>query len=312
MHQTSSVSPLVLNGIDGGNPLGFLAALGTAILSTSFCRDTRFHWCFEDGAWRPALVGCGTEKARFIEQLLDAMKTASIKPFEIDNKLPFPVKLFETSLREAQRSASPTSRRTADFLAAFGSEINPKEGVFQDSRFCMLRSGDSAGQGLPAYARAIREASDASALARTLFVPWDYQDEAKKRSLRWDPIEDKRYALRWRDPSKSNLKDGPGTMIGANSLAIEALQWYPTMFEGNRLVTTGFHRNSGNEVWFTWPIWEPPISLDTVRSLLALPDLHVSQLSRAELTRRGIVEVYRSQRIQQNQYYSNFTSGRPA
>ncbi len=310
MHQTSSISPLVLSGIDGGNPLGFLVALGTAILASSFCRDTRLYWCLEGGAWRPALLGCGTEEARFIEQLHNAMKAASMEPFEIDNKLPFSVELFQNKLRETQRTASPTNRRMADFLAAFGSEIKPEKDVFQDSRFRMVRSGDSAGQGLPAYARVIRSATDKTALERALFMSWDYQDDGF--SLRWDPIEDQRYALRWRDPSKSNLKDGPGTMIGANALAIEALQWYPTMFEGNRLVTTGFHRNSSNEVWFTYPIWEHPVSLHTVRSLLALPNLHVSRLSRAELAKRGVVEVYRSQRIQQNQYYSNFTSTRPA
>jgi hypothetical protein len=310
MHQPNQGSALILNGIDAGNPLGFLAALGAAILATSFCGDTRFFWCLEGGAWRPALQGCGTDKAWFIEKLLDAMRLAGMKPFEIDNKLPFPVGLFETKLRETQRTASPTSRRMADFLVAFGSEINPEKGVFQHSRFRMVRSGDSAGQGLPSYARAIRDLTNHLILERTLFMRWDYQDSGF--SLRWDPIEDQRYALRWRDPSKSNLKDGPGTMTGANSLAIESLQWYPTMFLGNRLVTTGFHRNSNKEVWFSWPIWDHPVSLDAVRSLLAFSELHSTRPPRERLAKRGIVEVYRSQRIQPSQYYSNFTMGRPA
>jgi hypothetical protein len=310
MHQTSQTTPLTLNGIDGGNPLGFLAALGAAIVTSSFCQETRFCWCLEGGSWRPVLHGCTTDKARFIGQLHDALKAESLSPFQIDNKLPFSVVLFETTLREAQRSATPTDRRMTDFLAAFGSEISPEKGAFQASRFRMVRSGDSAGQGLPAYARAIRGAANRPALERTLFMPWDYRDRGF--SLRWDPIEDQRYALRWHDPSKSSPSDGPGTMFGANSLAIEALQWYPTMFQGNRLSTTGFHRNSKNEVWFTWPIWNTPVSLDAVRSLLALSDLQVAQPPRAHLVKRGIVEAYRCQRIQQNQYYSNFASGRPA
>lgn len=310
MNKTSKETPLILNGIDSNNPLGFLSALGAAVLSGSFYRDTRFYWCLDSGAWRPTLLGCETDRTRFIEQLLSTMEAASMEPFEIDNKLPFSVELFEAHTKKAQRTASQTNRRLADFLAAFGSEVNPEKGVFRDSRFRMVRSGDSAGQGLPAYARAIRDATDHNALERALFISWDYQDDGF--SLRWDPIEDQRYALRWRDPSKSNLKDGPGTMVGANSLAIEALQWYPTMYQGNWLATTGFHRNSDNEVWFTWPIWDCPISLDAVRSLLSLPDLHSTQPPRTELAKRGIVEVYRSQRIQQNQYYSNFTSGQPA
>jgi hypothetical protein len=310
MNRTCQTVKLLLNGIDGGNPLGFLAALGTAILARSFNPDTRLYWCLEGGTWRPALQTCETDRSRFLNQLLDTMKAASMEAFEIDNKLPFPVQKFQEGLQKAQQTASQTDRRLADFLAAFGIEIHLEEGAFQDSRFRMVRSGDSAGQGLLSYARAIRDATDGASLERSLFKPWDYQDDGF--SLRWDPIEDQRYALRWRDPSKSNLKDSLRTMMGANSLAIEALQWYPTMFKSRRSVTTGFHRNSSREVWFTWPIWVCPISLDTVRSLLALSELHCPEPPRRELTKRGIMEVYRSQRIQQNQYYSNFTPAQPA
>lgn len=298
-----------MSGIQSSNPLGFLAALGTAVIVRSYCPDVQFYWCREGSSWRPALSGCESDRAMFLDKLFDVLQAASIAPFEIDNKLPFSVELFESSLKQAQRSASVADRRMADFLAAFGSEVNPEKEVFQDSRFRMVRSGDSAGQGLPAYIRAIRTATDRTALKRTLFMPWDYQD--KGFSLRWDPIDDQRYALRWRDPSKSNLKDGPGTMMGANSLAAEALQWYPTMPQGGRITTTGFHRSSTNQVWFTWPIWDRPITLDTVRSLVALKELHSTEPPRAELSKRGIIEVYRSQRIQQNQYYSNFTPGQP-
>jgi len=310
MNRTSETVPLVLNGIDGGNPLGFLAALGTAILGRSYNPDTKLYWCLENGAWRPALQGCRTDKARFLDQLLDTMQAASMEPFEIDDKLPFSAQKFEESLKKARQTACQTDRRTADFLAAFGSEIHPEKGMFRDSRFRMVRSGDSAGQGLLLYARAIHGATDLASLRRALFISWDYQDDGF--SLRWDPIEDQRYALRWRDPSKANLKDGLGTMTAANRLAIEALQWYPTMFQRGRLATTGLYRNSSKEVWFTWPIWECPTSLDTVRSFLALTELHRSEPPRRELAKRGIVEVYRSQRIQQNQYYSNFTPARPA
>ncbi|HKV38470.1 MAG TPA: hypothetical protein VJX67_04590, partial [Blastocatellia bacterium] len=292
---------IVLNGIDGANPLGFLAALGTAITARAFCQELRFSWQPDGGVWRPALHGCGTDQEFFLEHLFETLKAASMRPFEIDKKLPFETERFKQSLREAQYEAEPTNRRVTDFLVAFGSEVASEKGIFKDTRFRMVRSGDSAGQGLPAYAMAIRGATDRSALNRSLFHPWDYADTGF--ALRWDPIEDQRYALRWRDPSKSTSKDGPGSMTGANSLAIEALQWYPTVLRQTRLNTTGFRRTRTKEVWFAWPIWVHPISLDTVRSLLALSDLHNDPLPRTDLSKRGIVEVYRSQRIQQNQYY---------
>ncbi len=85
-------------------------------------------------------------------------------------------------------------------------------------------------------------------LRRTLFEPWDYGDHGFS-SLRWDPLEDQRYALRWRDPSKSGANDGPGSMLGANSLALEALQAFPVIWTGREAETTGFHRNGRRSVF---------------------------------------------------------------
>lgn len=322
MNKTSQATPLVINGIDGGNPLGFLAALGTAILSRSFCPGMQFLWCLEGGTWRPALQGCGIDKELFTEQLLNAIKASPMEAFEINDKLPFPVELFVTNLKEAQRSARPANRHLADFLVAFGSDVNPKDGKFRSSSFQMVRTGDPVGNGFPAYARVIRRLTNKSNLQKALFLSWSYGDifyeevdGGKKKmknvpNFRWDPLDDRRYALRWRNPDQKT-DDDIGTEIGANSLAIEALRLYPTMFQDNRLATTGFHRNLAKEVWFTWPIWDCPISLDAVRSLIALPDLHGAEPPRSQLAKRGVVEIYRSQRIQPSKYYNNFTSARP-
>ncbi|MXW80877.1 MAG: hypothetical protein F4Z57_18210 [Gemmatimonadetes bacterium] len=203
---------------------------------------------------------------------------------------------------------SGAARRDADFLSSFGTELYPDErnGQFQDSRFRMVRSGDSAGQGLPFYAKEMRKKVGIDHIQRTLFHAWDYQDTGY--SLRWDPIEDQRYALRWRDPSKLSQ----GTMLAANSLVIEALQWFPVIMPvGNQAQTTGFQRVGRREFYFVWPIWTPMVGMETVRSLLALNDLHKEPVPRLSLVKRGIEEVYCSQRIQQNQYYSNFTVAVP-
>ena len=54
------------------------------------------------------------------------------------------------------------------------------------------------------------------------------------------------------------------------------------------------------------------VGMETVRSLLALDDLSKEPVPRSSLVKRGIEEVYRSQRIQQTQYYSNFLAAVPA
>ena len=303
---------LTFSGIDGGNPLGFLATLGTLGLVIRKWPETQLFWQALEGCWRPTLTGCSVDADTFLDNLYKALMAASNEAFSLSRKLPFNATEFKQGLIEAQSKCSATHRRTCDFLAAFGTEMYPddKTGMFQDSKFRMVRSGDSAGQGLPVYAEHIRKSTTIEHLRRTLFHDWDYQDLGF--NLRWDPIDDQRYALRWRDPSKSNLNDGPGTMIGANSLAIEALQYFPTFIaKGNTASTTAFYRSKRREVFMTWPIWTVPLDIQCIKSLLSHPAIIDEEIKREELNAAGIAEVYRSQRIQQNQYYSNFAPAYP-
>ena len=309
MTANESTSGLLLNGLDGSNPLGFLAAIGTAVVLQDVFPEIRLGWEQTGGGWRPSLAGCGDDEQAFAEKLLEALRDASMTVFDVDNRMPFDADKFSLKLRDVQSCSSIANRREADFLSSFGTELYPnkKNGLFQDSRFRMVRSGDSKGQGLPFYARKMRKDLRIDHVRRTLFNAWDYEDEGY--SLRWDPIEDQRYALRWGDPSK--LKQG--TMLAANSLAVEALQWFPVVMPvGNHAQTTGFQRVGRRETYFFWPIWTPMVGMETVRSLLALDDLCKDPVPRSSLIKRGIEEVYRSQRIQQTQYYSNFLAAVPA
>lgn len=297
--------PLLLRGLDGANPLGFLAALGVAITSHGFSQEVRLSWSVEQGGWHPMLWNCGDDKEQFLEALHKTLKSVSMAPFEIDKKLPFATDSFLSALRKAQEKAAPKDRRTTDFLAAFGSEIHEDKGVFKDTSFRMVRSGDSSGQGLPAYALAIHKATDKDALRRALFEPWDYRDD--DFSLRWDPLEDQRYALRWNDPSKA----AKNTMRGANALALQALMLFPTQPQSNGTATTGFFKASQRREFFSWPIWDQPLSLDVIRSLLYLADLHRDAPPRTDLVARGIVEIYHCERVAPNKYYKNFTPAIP-
>lgn len=313
MTTSESMSSLLLNGLDGSNPLGFLAAIGTAVTLHGSFPGIRLGWEATANGWRPLLAGCSDDEEEFIGNLASALQNGPMTVFDIDDKMPFDAAKFSDALRDVQRRSSISDRREADFLASFGTELYPdqKNGQFQDSKFRMVRTGDSAGQGLPFYAKAIRNKTDLECIRRAVFCTWDYQDNGY--SLRWDPIEDQRYALRWRDPSKSSLADGPGKMLAANCLALEALQWFPTLLTaGNRVQTTGFQRLGPRETFFVWPIWTPAVGIEIVRSLLALDDLYKNPAPRSSLAKRGIEEIYLSQRIQQNRYYSNFTVAVPA
>lgn len=316
---------VLLSGIDGSNPLGFLAAVGAlCILSDALGGSARLGWRSVHASWRPSLLGCGNGQQEVCGAVLQALKNAPTAVFDIgrevlqvkgkekeSSKFPFSHDRFVRELKECQDKACPSDRRDVDFLASFGTELYPdaKKDEFQETRFRMVRTGDSNRQGMLFYAKAIREDIGRHQIERTLFQPWDYQDEGY--SLRWDPIEDQSYALRWKDPSKSNLAHGPGTMLAANCLAVESLRCFPSFAVGRWAHTTGFHRHEGRGFRFAWPIWTSMVDVETLRSLVALRDLHESPLSRPDLLAKSIEEVFCVRQVRPNQYYSNFAPAQP-
>ncbi|MYB77077.1 MAG: hypothetical protein F4X83_08280 [Chloroflexi bacterium] len=312
---------LLLHGLDGSNPLGFLAAVG-ALLILGNQRDcsgdmARMGSKATTGGWLPVLMGCGNNEDDVCAAAARALTGAPDTILDIGNhtqnnkdfnKFPFHADDFAAVLDD-WTDGSP-ERRDVDLLAAFGTEIYPdqRNGDFQCTAFKMVRSGDSSRQGMLHYAKKIRQRVTDHAVKRTLFERWDYGDE--DYSLRWDPIENQPYALRWRDPSKSKTADGPGTMVVANCLAFEALRLMPCMPIGTKAHTTGF-QEVGHRRRFVWPIWTPCVNAETLRSLLSLRDLHQIPLNRFMLHARGVREVYGAWVVRPNQYYSNFASAEP-
>lgn len=207
---------------------------------------------------------------------------------------------------EAQAATEYDDSLFADFLSAFANEVlvegkGARPAQIQDTA---LRTMSGAGhQHFVAFIAQLAEETTESHLAQALFSLWRYSDPGP--SLRWDPTDDRRYALRWGEPSGDPVR----TVRGTNRLAVEALPLLPVMPVGRSLETTGFSQRRG-EVRWTWPIWEGFLDLDTMRSLLALQELQQPQPSREQLGRIGVIEVYRSMRITQGKY-RNFTPAVP-
>lgn len=304
--------PLLLVGLDGGNPLAFMTLLGVSSICARSLPRARIGWTAAAGGFRPALYGYGGSANDFAEALVGAMSAAPPSPFDIDNRLPFSRAKLRQAMREKVAECSQENRRTVDLLAALGSDAHADEkGLFEDTAFCMVRSGDSAGQGLPAYARSITRDINADHVGATLFDVWRYGDDGF--SLRWDPLEDQRYALRWGDPSQaSSKKKGLLGMKGANALAIEGLAMLSVQPQAHGVDTTAIAKLGKLGECFTWPIWDAPLGADVLRSLLVTPELRHEAPNRQRLRARGIVEVYRCERIASSKYYKNFSPARPA
>jgi hypothetical protein len=123
-----------------------------------------------------------------------------------------------------------------------------------------------------------------------LFSRWTYADETL--SMRWDPVEDRRYALLDRDPTGSGNK--PRTVWMANLLAYRGLSLFPSMPAAGGLRTAAW--DYAGEV-FTWPLWEFPAPPDSIRALILLRDLGTPLPARASLRARGVAAAYRARRI---------------
>lgn len=310
-----TATEMTLLGLDGANPLAFLAALGTlrALDAAWPTRHVRLAWRIH-GRWTPVLhldgtCGPGEVVGALREQLgrLDGHPALglSMDPGAAPKD---DLKLSGDEFRAFARHAAELfldgrERVSAEFAAAFGCDaILTKDGTVEDTA---LRTMSGAGhQHFLKFMRDLVSATTAEHLNHALFEPWSYSDPGP--SLRWDPEDDRRYALRWREPSTDPIR----TVRGANRLAIEALPLLPTAPQQGKLATTGFARLNLRQTFWTWPIWDAPVSRDVAASLLSLADLQRDEPPRNTLAALGIVEIYRSQRVTAGKF-RNFTPARP-
>jgi hypothetical protein len=217
--------------------------------------------------------------------------------------------VFREFAAHAAEHANQTSDRTwADFAAAFGCELTvSSDGKIQDTA---LRTMSGAGhQHFVQFISLIVKRTTAEHLEKALFAPWRYDDAVEKATLRWDPQDDVRRALRWRGPSGDPERRKRGNVLGANRLAIEGLPLLPTIPVGRELRTTGFSGRGSQNTFWTWPIWSGPLSLDVVRSLLAMPEVQ-GEFEDPALHSRGVLQVMRCRRLTIGKF-RNFTPAQP-
>lgn len=298
---------ILLKGLDGSNPLAFLAALGTLRTLTLALPDepVKLSWEQYEGAWRPRVWCSLASDGDAIIAKLDGFIAQAIgrASFAIGDNLNLPASEFQAHLRRsvdhAEALTNPVARIDVDFFAAFGSDVvTNDDGTMQDTA---LRTMSGAGhQHFLKFFRELVSKTNADHLRRALFLKWDYADDGRSLNLRWDPLDDRRYALRWEDPSGDPVK----TMRGANRLAIEALPLLATMPTALGLLTTAFQGSGRRSTFLTWPLWAQPIDMHLVIALLG----QVESLKNDKSARvaRGCIAMYSSTRITTGKF-RNFT-----
>ena len=132
-------------------------------------------------------------------------------------------------------------------------------------------------------------------LEAALFRPWRRADP--RGGFRWDPEEDRRHALRFRDPSA----EGARTQLGATRLAAAGFLSLASAPAGQRLETRGVVRTD-TELVYVWPLWSVPLTRSAVEVLLGHPALLTRQPSPARLEPLGVTEVVRAPRIRAGKF----------
>jgi CRISPR-associated endonuclease/helicase Cas3 len=302
---------LPLTGLDGANPLAFLAAIGTLVVSDALSHsETKPAWL----AGRVAL-SWGTDTSDYTPVLhLPAAPSSpsAVTHFLAENLARSPddhpakwvIEMLAELLAEKKLELVPpirqrfrnrclSSRSLAnrcylDWATALDCEP-VSEGA---SQLQTVRRDYLLGN-----LRSIMARTNSEHLRRSLFEPWDYADALDNQSLHWEPGEDRRHAYQWHMPSGDPMRKKRGGMLGANRLALEAWPLLPSFPASDRVATRGFKGNRASDTFWTWPLWRQPLTRETVASILSLPEIQEDEASPIALRGYGILAAFRLQRI---------------
>lgn len=279
-----------LTGLEGTNPLGFLAALGIQIIFEEELEQPKLWWSSD--VTPHAIVEGSFTVERIVSQAL--------KVFPLWAKSPALAPSFGGKAKnDAKFSTAEDIRKylkksiSCQYAASFATSLIAEDSVDNQGNAKPTDFYFTAGQmKFLKFAREILTECTSAEIESGLLGPWDYKSDLP--SMMWDIADDRQYALSASDPSKNKKLSNPGP----EALAIIGLCTHPVFKGDDRTLTTGC---SGK--WKTgqyiWPIWQYPCSPDAVKSLL----WHATSNSPAKASRSykawGISKILKS-RIQRS------------
>ena len=275
-------------GPDAGQLLGFLCSLGLLEAATRSLPERRIRLAFRwhDLGFRPVLsVEPPVDQETLVSRLHAWIGRRGHSPelTQLGKDLPCDAVQFEAVARELLSDGAAPA-----LLAAFGFARAGSERI-DDSAFRTM-SG-TGHQHFLDFARQIAEQTTAVQVMRCLFEQWTYEDP--RPSLRFDPVDDRRYALRADNPANASSRAPIRTERAANAFAFEGLALAPVVPTANGPATTLAFRD-GRVIRIRWPLWERPLGRDAAASLLAsTPPVG-----------RGVLAVFRARRLTVGKYRS--------
>ncbi len=279
------MNELVMTGLDGANPLGFLAALGVleaVHAHGAHGQDARLHFR-NDGGWRPILTEFDGDLDELIDWL-DQDRASCMKEPALDLQY------------DGKRDLKPRPDKFRDYLEQLveGADIKRRRGVDWASCFATDVAVDNKGKTKPTalhfaagqqqflkMTAELMEKTTPERFGEALIGPWRY--DSKLAVMGWDATSCRDYALRASDPSKEKLG-----VPGADWLALRGLTFFPAFPVKTRVLTTGCEGRwkSGR---FRWGVWTVPLSRDVIRAVVPLD---LVGMGRQERDARGFGAVF--------------------
>lgn len=306
------MNELVLTGLRGDHPLGFLAALGVlrGCADVEGFREARLSWR-DQGGWRAVLHTPRVETVESLAEILRSRAATRAAAPELNwsdtprvNAEAFRVAALEGLTEWAGGRSGLADQLPAQACDAVptGESVTTTALLMTSGRQLFLREARGAVEAVANGLKIGRRKKSSGELFREcLLGPWRYEDPV--HSLGWDPSTERLHALRGRSPTTEESRG----VLAAVALAVDALPLFPVVLSLGRPASAGFHRFGQRRVAFlTWPLWATPLGLPTIRSLLTLSELAAEKLPATALRARGVTAVFRSERYKvptQGAYY---------
>ena len=253
-----------LTGLEGTNPLGFLAALGVQVAFASESRQPRLWWS-DDVTPHAVVDGEFTIDGiadRALAVFAEWGESPAVNPRRPDGSA-MPkgdeVKLAPEDMRSYLGQARECDSGGALPMALVAEGSLDKQGVAKPSDFYFT----AGNMKFLDIARKILNCVSREDMFAGLKGPWPYQ--SKLSSIMWDVSDDRVYALRANDPAEREeaYQSRPG------SLGRTGIEPVPRVRRNRGRTLTQGCSGKWKAGHYSWPMWCRPASPHTVKSLLA-------------------------------------------
>ena len=273
-----------LTGLDGTNPLGFLAAIGVLDVVHRASRTPTLRWTDDI---LPTPVLSGVEGRADLIALLDEDRVRWKDSVTLHGPTDYPLDdakpsndVVDAWARQVAASVDDSASPDAELFAALVAQgaidgkgaTKPTHLHFTAGQQRFLRMARDRVTGI-----------DPDRLAEAVFGPW--REDSPLPSLSWNSGGERLYALRAIDPTKDKRLGVPG----ADWLALLGLVAFPVCAVPGRDGRLTLRTSVCDPAWkasaLRWPLWTPALGYDTVRSLVAAADLVGARRARPQTLR---------------------------